>query len=406
MTDNEILNYAIENGMLDLSHIQEQIEMNDRKELLEKHPYSIWKNESGKWFTYLPDPNVKRKVKKRNTRKEIEDVIVDYWKSQIDSPTIENVFKEWNDLRLESGSIKASTYTRYQQVFDRHFETFGKRKIKSVTEYEFAEFLEEQISTYQLNAKAFRNLKCITRGIIKKAKRKQLISYTADVVMQEVDTSEKKYKSSVKSDAEEVFTPDEMSKIIKYLSEHKDIWNLGLLILCVTGLRVGELCALNWEDVTKESIFVHRTETRYKTKDGKWIYEVSDSPKTDAGIRTAVIPQGYQWIIPEIRKLHDNEEYVFFRDGKRMRTTCMRKRFQRILIKLNIPARGIHKIRKTYCSLLFLNGLDGRQIISQMGHTDIECSEKYYHRNLVSIEDTLNAVSNIPEFKPKLKLIC
>ncbi len=105
-----------------------------------------------------------------------------------------------------------------------------------------------------------------------------------------------------------------MGKIIEYLSDHKDIWNLGLLLLCVTGMRVGELCALHWEDVSQESIYVHRTETRYKTEDGKWVYEVKDSPKTAAGVRTAVIPQGYQWIIPTIRELHDNEEFVFFRD--------------------------------------------------------------------------------------------
>ncbi len=89
-----------------------------------------------------------------------------------------------------------------------------------------------------------------------------------------------------------------------------------------------------------------------------------------------------------------------------MRTSCMRKRFQRILEKLDIPKRGLHKIRKTYCSLLFRNGLDGKQIINQMGHTDITCSEKYYHWNLASVEETLHAVSNIPEFKPKMNLIC
>ena len=47
--DNELLKYAVENGMIDLSYVQEQIEMSKRNELLEKHPYAISQGSDGKW---------------------------------------------------------------------------------------------------------------------------------------------------------------------------------------------------------------------------------------------------------------------------------------------------------------------------------------------------------------------
>ena len=49
------MKYAIENGIIDLSYIQEEIEMNKRKDILEKHIYKIAQGKDGKWRTYIPD---------------------------------------------------------------------------------------------------------------------------------------------------------------------------------------------------------------------------------------------------------------------------------------------------------------------------------------------------------------
>lgn len=48
---DELLKYALEHGMINMSYIQEQIKMNKRRELLEQHPYNIWEGKDGKWRT-------------------------------------------------------------------------------------------------------------------------------------------------------------------------------------------------------------------------------------------------------------------------------------------------------------------------------------------------------------------
>ena len=48
---DDLLKYAVEHGMIDVSYVQEQIEMNKRKELLDKHPYKIWHGTDGNWHT-------------------------------------------------------------------------------------------------------------------------------------------------------------------------------------------------------------------------------------------------------------------------------------------------------------------------------------------------------------------
>ena len=68
LMNEELLKCTIENGMIDLSYVQEQIEMNKRKVLLGRHPYIIvWQGNDGKWYTYLPDE--KRRILKNGLRK-------------------------------------------------------------------------------------------------------------------------------------------------------------------------------------------------------------------------------------------------------------------------------------------------------------------------------------------------
>ena len=62
IANNDVLQYALENGMIDLAYVREQIEMNKRKEVLEKHPYSIWEGKNGYWYTYIFDPDKKNSI--------------------------------------------------------------------------------------------------------------------------------------------------------------------------------------------------------------------------------------------------------------------------------------------------------------------------------------------------------
>ena len=129
-----VLQYAIAHGMIDLSYVQEQIEMNKRKELLDKHPYKIWHGTDGNWHTYLPDEEKGRVPRKRSTEAEIQKVVIDYWRNKLENPTIREVFGEWNKRRLTLGKISPASYSRHQRTFKQFYSEFGKRRIKSAIE--------------------------------------------------------------------------------------------------------------------------------------------------------------------------------------------------------------------------------------------------------------------------------
>lgn len=82
---------------------------------------------------------------------------------------------------------------RNTQIFNRHYSEMGKKRIKAVCPEEYEEFLEEQIVAHNLTAKAFSNLKTVTRGFLKRAKKRKLIGFNVEELFQELDVSESEF---------------------------------------------------------------------------------------------------------------------------------------------------------------------------------------------------------------------
>lgn len=402
MQEQELLKYAIESGMIDLQHLQAEIDMKERRQYLKQHPYSIWQGKNdNKFYTYLPDDTKKRILVRRNTKEEIQNVVINYWKEQELNPTLQEVFDEWNDRRLGLKKIVPSTHERNQQVFRRHYKGIEDKRIRSVTEDWIMDFLEQQIAIHDLTSKAFSNLKGVTKGFLKRAKRRKLIDLSIESVLNDMDLSDRDFRKVIKEDYEEVFSEEETDKMMAYLQSNLDVKNLGILLIFVTGLRVGELVALKHEDFNGNIIKIRRTEVRYADGHGKHEYCVKEFPKTEAGVRSAIIPADFTWLADRLKLLNPFGEYVFTDNGKRLTTNTIRRRLTRLCQKLNIYAKSPHKIRKTYGSILIDNNLDARLITDLMGHTNISTTEQHYHRNRKTMIKKAQIIANIPEFQAK-----
>ena len=399
-TQNDLLKYAIESGILDIALVQEQVNMQKRKELLEKHKYEIWEGNDGYWRTYLPDAEKGRKLVKKKEQKDVEDEVIYFIRQEEENPTVDDIFCEWNDRRLQLKKIGPATHQRNRNFYQRHFKEMGKRRIKSISEDEWEDFLEEQIPKFDLTAKAFSGLKGITKGFLKRAKKRKLITFNVDEMFADLDTSETDFKRTIKEDYQEVFNEQETDIMIKYLVNHLDLSNMAILLMFVTGMRIGEVVCLKHDDFSENTINVRRTETRYKTEhDTSYHVEVKDFPKTRAGARTIVVPKSYEWLLSKIRITNPFGEYVFANGDKRITAQVVRMRQCRLCDKLNIYHKSPHKIRKTYGSILLDNNVDEKFVLSQMGHTDVRCTENHYHRNRRTINEKSEILSKIPDFQ-------
>lgn len=394
------LKYLVDSGIIDVPNIQSILEMKKRQELLDNHPYKMWCGSNGKWYTYLPDEEKGRILKKKSTRKDIEDIVVQYQESVMSNPTINDLFTEWNDHRRDIGRIAKSSHTRLRQVYDRHFKEFGKKRIANVKESEWVDFLEAQVFEHNLSSKAFASLKSVVRGMLKWAKRQGMITYSPELMLTELDLSDTVFSKKIKEDYEEVFDEDETQKMLSYLIGNRDIRNDGIILLFVSGVRVGELVGIKPQDIDLNSntVKIRRTETRFKEGDDT-IFAIKEYPKTKAGIREIVIPTSYSWLLKELSDKSKGHEFVFEEDGKRLTTLLIRKRIYSICKKVGVYKKSPHKIRATYDTILLDNGVDKRTVKDQMGHSDISVSEKSYHRNRKSIKNKAVIIDAIADFR-------
>ena len=377
-----MLNFAIENGIIDIDTIQKKIEMNERKKFIEKHNYSIWEGKDGKFYTYLPDEESQRgkKLVKRTSEKAIEDEIVKFYKAMEDEPTISQVYSSWISEKLEYGEITRQTKDKYETNFKRFFENkylpIANRKIRYIDEEILESFIKTAISKLELTQKAYSDMRILINGIFKYAKKKHYTSFMGDL-----EISEKSFKRNHKSDNELVFSKDEELLIEQFIMEDQPtLIELGIILAFKTGLRVGEISTLSWSDIAENKIHISKTEIRYRDDGGKYVFDVQNFPKSDAGFRDVIITEDTNELMRKIKMINPFGEYIFMKKGKRIKGQAFTRLYV-ICDKLGIFERSIHKARKTYATKLIDGNVPESVIKTQMGHTDIRTTLDHYYFN-------------------------
>lgn len=382
---SDLLNYAISNGILDIETISQQIEMRKRDEILNKHPFKIWQGSNGIWYTYVINTTTqKRELKKRTSEEKLKDFLYQFYKGQEEEPTFHDVYHKWIEEKLTFNEIQKATYDRYQLNYRRFLlgTNLDKSKIKNIDGNILEKFIKTTIRDFNLSSKAYAGLRTLIIGTFKYAKREGLITFSISEFFGDLFISSNTFHRTVVKKEEQVFSSDEVDKIIEYLNDNPSIRNLGILLTFQTGMRVGELSTLKREDIDfkKHTIHIQRTEIRYRDKDtNKWTIDVREYPKSAAGDRYIIITEHAIATIKRIVSLNPFGCYLFEDEGRRIKEHGFAKRIARVCQILNIPLRSMHKIRKTYGTILIDNGVDERFVTDQMGHADIKSTKQYYY---------------------------
>lgn len=230
--------------------------------------------------------------------------------------------------------------------------------------------------------------------MFKYAKKRKYSEISITQFFGDLDLPKKCFTKKTVKDEESVFTDNEVEKISKYIKENASILNYGILLAFQTGVRVGELCTLKYSDIQDNKLCIRRTEVRYRDSDGNYVFEVRESPKTEAGNRDIILNSEAQKTLREIRRLNPFGEFIFMKDGKRIKEKAFSVKITKICQYVGIKERSMHKARKTYATKLINGGVDESIIIKQMGHTSIDCTKNYYYFNNKNDEDVVKQIEN------------
>lgn len=387
------MQFIIQSGIINFNDVQNNMEDMKKKELLAKHPYKIWQGKDGEWYTYLPRQGNGRVLKKRKSKSDLENIIINYYKEQREI-LLCDIFQEWSSQKLEYGEIQKQTYDRYKTDFHRFFDKsdIAEKDIRKITEDDLELFIRETIRRKGLSNKAYGGLRLLIIGIFKYAKKKKLTEISITQFMGDLDLPKKCFSKKAIKDEESVFTDSEVEKISAYIKENVSLINYGILLAFQTGVRVGELCTLKYSDIKGNKLCIRRTEVRYRGKDGKYVFEVRESPKTEAGNRDIILNSDAQRTLKAIRKLNPFGEYMFMSDGKRIKEKAFSVKIVKICRYVGIKERSMHKARKTYATKLINGGVDESLVVKQMGHTSIDCTKNHYYFNNKSDEDAAKQI--------------
>lgn len=195
----------------------------------------------------------------------------------------------------------------------------------------------------------------------------------------------------------ETFNLDERKKLEKYLIDNFNIHTIGFYIMFYSGLRLGELVALKWENVDLNNRFIkiEGSMNIYKSKKtNKWEY-FNDTTKTNNSNRIIPIPFHLIEIFNKIKALNIDSPFVLANSkGECILPRNYRPRFLNILSKLNIRPRKIHAIRHTFATTMIENGMNVKTLSIILGHANINTTINIYLHS--SLDRKINLVNNIP----------
>jgi integrase len=166
--------------------------------------------------------------------------------------------------------------------------------------------------------------------------------------------------------------------------------SVGLLIAINTGMRIGELCSLQWCDIDIErgEIYVSKTMMRTTEIDLRGLEEskskiIIGTPKTRMSNRTLPISETLLPILKNMRRGQNEENYVISGAKKYIEPVGYRDWYQRFLKRHGVEYIKFHGLRHTFATTLISNGADAKSVSELLGHANIsETLKTYVHPDM------------------------
>ena len=290
------------------------------------------------------------------------------------------LYKDWiyTWLLEKKDYIKESTYANYSNnIFNHIIPKLGNYYLNELNHKVIQDFLLElskngrKDNTGGLAEKTIKDITIIIKGSIKKGINEDKIKHIELTFNYPKDNKENKLY---------VLTKREQSKITNYVLENINSRNIGLLISLYSGIRIGELCALRWEDVDfkKNCLTINKTIQRVyiKDKDKNISKVIITTPKTKNANREIPINKDFLEILKKVKS--DKKHYILTGNEKYVEPRTYRKYFNKILDELKIKHFNFHSLRHTFATNCISLGVDYKTVSELLGHANVNITLNLY----------------------------
>lgn len=312
---------------------------------------------------------------------------------EISSDQFEQVAMEW--FQAICPQVKESTSNKYWNLLNSYIlPVFGSKQLRDITH----EFIETQCNFFLasgglkkngLSSKTVSDILSLIRNILQFATRNgKAISCDAQSIQIKRQTKEMR-----------VLSRAEQEKLCQYLYSDLDARNIGILVCLFTGLRIGEICALRWEDVSFSDYTIHvhqtlqriqdRTNSEYKTR------IVVTTPKSACSIRTIPVPHGLMTILAA-HKASSTGYILTNSDQDPLEPRTMQNHFKKVLKSSGISSANYHSLRHTFATRCIELGFDVKSLSEILGHASVNITmNRYVHPSMDLKKENMQRLSNL-----------
>ena len=305
--------------------------------------------------------------------------------------------KEWLDIWLNKYTkfaVKLRTYERYKYIIAKHINPkLGEFDLDDLSAVKLQDYVLSELESGNLiSSKGLANNSVI--GIVNVLKSALKLAKSLEICA--VDNSDKIKLPMATEKPVTAFEKWEQEKLEKYcLSSNKTNY-LGIVICLYTGIRLGELLPLTWNDIDFKSGIMTISKTAYRIKQNGKPQVVIDKPKTKNSSRLIPLPKQLLEILKRTRRISKSDFVLSTRTGGIVGTRAYQKTYERILKKLNIPYKNFHSLRHTFATRAIEMGMDVKTLSEILGHKNpVITLQRYTHSMLSYKTEMMNKMGKM-----------
>ena len=306
-----------------------------------------------------------------------------------------------------SKELAPSTYKRYLGILESRiipfFGHFRVDKIKPTDIMQFYDLLSKDTQIVRrkdnngkktgkpLSPKTILEHHRLLRAMLQKAVYWQMIVSNPAERVQAPKTKKPKRK----------YYDDEQSKALisnlMELTEEQFKYKVAIILTIFTGVRLGELMGLEWDDINfREGIVSINRSSQYLADKGVF----TKTPKTESSIRDVAIPDFVVSLLEDYKYWYDEQKYQYGElwydsnrlfvqaDGKPMHPSTISKWFEKFVAQIGLPVINFHGLRHTNATLLIAQNIDVSVVAARLGHAQITTTLNFYVHPIISHNKT------------------
>lgn len=279
-----------------------------------------------------------------------------------------NVCNKW--LEHKKNNTKESTYLRYRTIVDNHILSYFRRmNVYDITTEVLQAFVSQLLSD-RFSDKTVLDIVSVMKSILRFSEK---LGICHNCILSAVTV--RVYPKETR-----VLTADEFRELTAYFLCEGGPMSCGVLIAMFTGLRLGELCALKYEDIdiVGRKLSVTKTMQRLKIVDISGTHIHIGAPKSRSSVRNIPLTDFLSGIIS--KQNYSEGDYILTANDKYMEPRTLQYRIKNIMKKLDINGASFHTLRHSFATRCVEVGFDIKSLSEILGHSNVNITlDRYVH---------------------------